>query len=355
MKLFQCTCCKNAVFFENSQCIHCENALAYLPQAQKMITASNGSFEYPKDSDAQYVYCVNHEHQACNWLVKKEEENIGKKFCVACQLNHTIPNLTKKKNLRQWRKIEGAKHRLIYSLQRFNLPLNINKNGEDLALSFDFLAPQKIKGEIKPVMTGHLHGLITINIKEANAVHRESMKEQMKERYRTVLGHFRHEVGHFYWEVLIRGNSDNNEAFTTLFGDANQDYGEALQEYYKNGAAKNWRETYISKYASSHPWEDWAETWAHYMHIIDTLETAYSFGIKTRPKVGKNAQMDTEIDFDPYLEQDFSKIINRYIKLTFALNSLNRSMGQPDLYAFVLTAMDIEKLKFVHKVILKNQ
>ncbi|MGB3773946.1 MAG: putative zinc-binding metallopeptidase, partial [Leeuwenhoekiella sp.] len=308
-------------------------------------------FEFPHDTGIKYRYCANHIHKACNWLVPVETEN---QFCEACQLNHTIPNLKKTKNLRQWRKIERAKHRLIYSLQRFDLPFKIDKGDELLALSFDFLAPQRVKGEIKPVMTGHLHGLITINIKEANAVHRESMKAQMKERYRTVLGHFRHEVGHFYWEVLVSSNTENLEAFTALFGDASQDYGEALQHYYQEGPPKDWRKHYVSKYASSHPWEDWAETWAHYMHIIDILETAYTFGIETRPQVGEIANMDTKIDFDPYREVDFEKIVNRYIKLTFALNSLNRSMGQPDLYAFILTATDVKKLEFVHDVIRKR-
>ncbi|HEA29305.1 MAG TPA: hypothetical protein ENH91_04815 [Leeuwenhoekiella sp.] len=353
MKLFQCSHCKSAVFFENDNCVHCGHSLGFLPQALKMIaTAEDQKFEYPQQSGTLYNYCANHIHNACNWLVAAGE---GTTFCKACQLNHTIPNLDKEKNLKQWRKIERAKHRLIYSLQRFDLPLSIqNKDSETLALSFDFLAPQQVKGAIKPVMTGHLNGLITININEANAVHRESMKAKMKERYRTVLGHFRHEVGHFYWEVLVRANDKNHKEFTALFGDASQDYGEALQRHYINGPPKDWRKTYVSKYASSHPWEDWAETWAHYMHLIDTLETAYTFGIQTRPQLGESVKMDTKIDFDPYREQDFEKIINRYIKLTFALNSLNRSMGQPDLYAFVLSAVDIEKLKFVHEVIPKN-
>ncbi len=353
MKIFQCDHCQNAVFFENSHCVHCGHQLGFLPQALRMVTAeADKHFEYPHQSGTFYEYCANHKHKACNWLVSAEAEN---NFCKACKLNNTIPNLDKKKNLRQWQKVEQAKHRLIYSLERFDLPLSLENGSESLALSFDFLAEQKIKGEIKPVMTGHLNGLITINIKEANAVHRESMKEQMNERYRTVLGHFRHEVGHFYWEVLVRGYDENNEAFTSLFGDATQDYGEALKRYYQNGPPTDWRKKYVSKYASSHPWEDWAETWAHYMHIIDTMETAYTFGIQIRPQIGEIAQMDTEIDFDPYRERDFEKIITRYIKLTFALNSLNRSMGQPDLYAFVLSAVDIKKLEFVHEVILKNK
>lgn len=254
MKLFQCDHCKNAVFFENDDCVHCGHPLGFLPQALKMISSNKDqNFEYPQQSGTFYEYCANHKHKACNWLVSADAEN---KFCKACKLNNTIPNLDKKKNLEQWRKIERAKHRLIYSLQRFDLPLAIENGSENLSLSFDFLAPQKVKGEIKPVMTGHLNGLITINIKEANAVHRESMKEQMNERYRTVLGHFRHEVGHFYWEVLVRGNQENTNGFTALFGDASQDYSEALKRYYKNGPPKDWRKKHVSKYASSHPWED---------------------------------------------------------------------------------------------------
>jgi hypothetical protein len=89
-----------------------------------------------------------------------------------------------------------------------------------------------------------------------------------------LLGHFRHEVGHYFWDRLVATDPHQLEEFRVLFGDDRQDYGEALKRHYDEGAPANWQDTYISMYATMHPWEDFAETWAHYLHIVDTLETA---------------------------------------------------------------------------------
>ena len=172
----------------------------------------------------------------------------------------------------------------------------------------------------------------------------------MAEPYRTLLGHFRHEVGHHYWERLIKGRP-RLEGFRALFGDETQDYGAALDRHYAEGPPPNWRDSFISAYASTHPWEDWAETWAHYLHIVDTLETAHTYGLRVRPEVGDDKNLAAKIDFDPFDEPDLDIIVQGWLPLTFAVNSLNRSMGQPDLYPFVLTPAVIEKLRFVHDVV----
>ncbi len=345
MKLYQCQNCGNPVFFENTSCEQCGFFLGYAPRTDTMLASKDCKDFRDALSQVSLVSCKNRQHKVCNWLVDSKEEG---DFCEACQLNHTIPNLGHKKNLKRWRKIEAAKHRLIYSLNRLNLPLNFSSETGAIALKFDFLAPQEIKGKITPVMTGHLNGLITLSLEEASPVHREAMKAKMKERYRTLLGHFRHEVGHFYWEVLIKPNSNLLSDFTELFGDANQDYAVALQRHYENGPPNNWRDNFITKYASSHPWEDWAETWAHYLHIVDTLETAYSFGVKIAPKLNNINHMTTHIQSDPYAMINFNEIIAQYIPLAYGLNSMNRSMGKPDIYPFVLTTVAIHKLAFVH-------
>ena len=169
----------------------------------------------------------------------------------------------------------------------------------------------------------------------------------MGEPYRTLLGHFRHEVGHFYWNLLVR-DAGIIEWCRDLFGDESRDYGEALEAHYRNGPPPDWRKRHVSAYASAHPWEDFAETWAHYLHIVDTLETASVFGLHERPGGSRKGAASW---FDPYADEPFERIIEAWLPLTFAVNSLNRSMGQPDLYPFVLAPPTIEKLAFVHRLV----
>jgi hypothetical protein len=238
--------------------------------------------------------------------------------------------------------MEVAKHRLIYSLLRFGLPVAPKTDGNE-GIAFDFMA------DLSPeqrVMTGHDHGVITLNIEEADEAERVRNKLDLGEKYRTLLGHFRHEIGHYYWDLLI-DKSPVIRGFRLLFGDERKDYGEALKSYYQNGAPENWMDHFISPYASAHPWEDWAETWAHYMHLMDTLETAYAFGISIHP--GKAQDLDADIRKDPYAIKDFHQIIGMWLPLTFAVNSLNRSMGHPDFYPFVISPVVIEKLRFIHE------
>ncbi|HEX2943164.1 MAG TPA: putative zinc-binding metallopeptidase, partial [Rhodopila sp.] len=214
----------------------------------------------------------------------------------------------------------------------------------------DFLADAPDPGAPK-VMTGHDNGLITIALIEADDAERERRRAQMQEPYRSLLGHFRHEVGHYFWDVLVR-DGDKLDAFRAMFGDDRQDYGAALQRHYENGPPADWQAQYVSQYASTHPWEDWAETWAHYLHIVDTLEMAAAFGIRVRPRLVKEETLTAEIDLDPYRgDASMQQIIDAWLPLTFAINSLNRAMGQPDLYPFMLSAAVVAKLDFVHRLV----
>jgi hypothetical protein len=202
-------------------------------------------------------------------------------------------------------------------------------------------------------MTGHDNGLITLNIAEADPAFREKVREQMHEPYRTVLGHFRHESGHYYFDRLIVG-SKWMEPFRALFGDERADYAESLQRHYDNGPPEDWNERFISSYASSHPWEDWAESWAHYLHMIDTLDTAFACGMMLRPKRADEPQL--VLEEQPLRSASFKDMMADWFALTYVLNSLNRSVGMPDAYPFTLSSKVIEKLEFIHRVILdKNQ
>jgi len=351
MKLYTCSHCHSLIYFENNICLHCGYSLGFDAATLNLVTLvpeTENRFCNEQNRNEKFRYCKNAEYSACNWLIRDAEHA---EYCTACELNRTIPDLTKEENLKRWRNIEVAKHRLIYSLLRLRLPVTKKKDDEEAGIAFDFLAATSAKDK---VITGHENGVITLNIEEADEAARVRHKQDLGERYRTLLGHFRHEIGHYYWEVLIK-DSDEMGRFRQLFGNEEIDYAEALETYYKNGPAPNWSRDFISPYASSHPWEDWAETWAHYLHLMDTLETAFSFGIRIQPDMIQDTkQIQASIQQDPYDMTDFNQIMKWWLPLTFAVNSLNRSMGHSDFYPFVISEQVVHKLEFIHALCLKH-
>jgi hypothetical protein len=348
MKLFKCQSCGHLLYFENTRCESCGHELGYLSQAMTISALEpDGSLFRPLAAPDQAVRrCDNARHGACNWMVDSDGATT---LCLACRHNHTIPDLTIPLNLERWQRLERAKHHLFYSLLRLKLPLANRIDDPEHGLAFDFLADAPDKATHK-VMTGHDNGLITIALIEADDAERERRRTQMQEPYRSLLGHFRHEVGHYFWDVLIRDGGRLEEC-RTVFGDDSRDYEKALQTYYRDGPPADWQEHYISRYASTHPWEDWAETWAHYLHIIDTLEMARAFGIKVQPRISGDETLSAVIELDPYNTANMSDIMDAWLPLTFAMNSLNRAMGNADLYPFVLSPAVVTKLGFVHDVV----
>ncbi|GAB3927274.1 zinc-binding metallopeptidase family protein [Larkinella terrae] len=345
MKHFKCTHCGEPNYFENSRCTHCEYPLGFVARELELlplVAQDTETFQIYGRDETLYRFCANHQYGVCNWLV----EDGHSRYCEACKLNRTIPNLSKPAYLQRWKVIETAKHRLIYSLRRMKLPIVGKSADPERGLSFDFLAD----GTQKRVRTGHMRGLITINIVEADDIEREMTRQKMDEPYRTVLGHFRHEIGHYYWDRLIR-NSDRIDNYRELFGDERQSYKDALRNHYQQGPPAGWNLNYISAYASAHPWEDWAETWAHYLHILDTLETAYAFGLSVQfQSVIDSMNVVQEEKIDPYDPEDFKTLMDLWGPLSFAMNNLNRSMGHSDLYPFVIPPGVMEKLSFIHRV-----
>jgi hypothetical protein len=354
MRLFSCSVCKQLLFFENVQCGQCGHALAYLPD-HRVVSAlelaapqpdAAGSPVYvalaPEAGGARYRLCDNGlRYGVCNWAVP--EASSGAR-CLACALNEVIPNLAEPSAHEAWRRLEMAKRRLMYSLIELGLPLAAH-DGSQRSVRFSFLADQ---GADK-VFTGHHDGLITINVAEADDPFREKTRQQLGETYRTLLGHFRHEIAHYYWDRLI-ARSEWLEPFRAEFGDERADYAAAVERHYDSGAPPSWPSTFVSAYASMHPWEDWAETFAHYLHIVDTLGTARSYGLVLRPKpVGGEALPEIKtrrVHFD-----DFEDLTSAWLPLSTALNGLNRSMGLPDVYPFVLSPRALQKLRFVHRVV----
>ena len=339
MRLFECTACQQPLYFEHTICESCGRRLGFLASSLSLVALDSKDDAYQIVGEAggqRYRACANAEIGRCNWLVRSDE---AAAFCRACRHNRTIPDLSDPQNLASWRRIEIAKRRLIYSLLRLKLPLP-DRQEHAHGLAFDFLAPTT-----EVVLTGHLNGTITISLMEADDSAREKQRGFFGELYRTLLGHFRHEIAHFYWDQLVR-DSPSIDEFRAIFGDERIDYVASLQRHHAEGPPPNWRETYISAYASSHPWEDFAETWAHLLHIIDTLDTARAFGVRGNvPTACETVAL--AVDFDPYTAS-IDRLIEAWIPLTFALNSINRSMGLSDLYPFVLSPAAILKIDFLH-------
>jgi hypothetical protein len=342
--MFECQNCAQPLYFDNTRCESCGLALGYLPDRETVtaLKPNRKAWTALADRRTPYRYCANAASNACNWLIPVDSPE---QFCATCRHNRTIPDLSQPHSMEHWRLIEVAKRRLFYTLLRLRLP--IKTRAEDpCGLVFDFLADgTPASPTAPPVMTGHANGVITISLAEADDAERERRRCQMQEPYRTLLGHFRHEIGHYYWDRLVFG-SEKLDEFRQLFGDERTDYAQALQRYYASGAPADWSQNFVSAYATAHPWEDFAETWAHYFHMVDTLETAGSFGLTVAPKASKG--LAARINFDPH-RADMAQLVDAWIPLTFAANSMNRSMGLPDLYPFVLSPEAIRKLSFVHE------
>lgn len=345
MKLFRCSNCSELVYFDNTHCLSCNSTLAYDPVDDTMVV--HGESALPPGSASatgtSAYFCANHRHGVCNWLAAP---NAADGFCLACQHNRLIPDLSQPNVPDKWAMIERAKHRLIYSLLRFGLPLATRREHPE-GLLFQFVADDPAAA---PVLTGHDAGTITVAIEEADPVERERRRTMFGEPYRTLLGHFRHEIAHYYWDRLIR-DAGMSEDCAAVFGDHTADYAAALKNYYKNGPPPDWQQHYVSAYATAHPWEDFAETFAHYLHIVDTLEMASAFNVSVAPKLAKDSSFEARIAFNPYKMNAISPVIQSWLPLTYALNNLNRCMGQQDLYPFTLTPTTIDKLGFIQRLI----
>ena len=351
MKLFKCQHCEQLLYFENTACERCSRRLGFIPEIMNLSALEpQGDVWRALAVDKKlYRSCANAAYDVCNWMIEAEKPD---RYCAACRHNRTVPDTGIADYVAAWRKIEMAKHRLFYTLMKLNLPLDECNPDGSMRLAFDFLAsPPHAEGP--RVMTGHDNGLITLALEEADDAEREKRRTLMHEPYRTLVGHLRHEVGHYYWDVLVR-DGGLIEACRRIFGDETADYGAALQAYYANGAPANWQDNYISAYATSHSWEDFAETWAHYLHIVDTLEMARAFGMYVHPRLARPGELDAQVDFDPYTVRDPSPLIQTWIPLSNALNSLNRTMGLLDAYPFVLSPPVVDKLSAIHDLIHGN-
>jgi hypothetical protein len=322
MRKFTCPTCAGQLYFENFACGRCGSGVEFNPLSL--------DFECV-DLQGPSLACNNRQSGVCNWRKDWDSDS----FCRACKLNRTIPRLDADGNLELWKRLEVAKRRVLYDLGRLGLTAPQRGSGAELGLAFDFLSPLDGK-----VVTGHESGLITINLAEADDAHREQVRTELGEPYRTLIGHFRHECGHYLFGRFVAG-TDELPRFRATFGDERQDYAQALQDYYAR--PPEWRDHFVSAYAASHPWEDWAESSAHYLHIVSTLDTFFASTL--------SADGSAQPISDPYREQDFETVMRQWFPLVELLNELNRSMGLHDPYPFVLTPTAIEKLQLVQQIL----
>jgi hypothetical protein len=362
MKVFHCDHCGHLLFFENTHCVRCGQLVAYLPDLALVGSLDQNQGENEGQNDAQYgaprtwrsplnaaagrAYrlCRNYEQeQTCNWAVLAEDAN---PLCVSCRLTRVIPDLEKNENRQAWYRLEVAKRRLIFTLLQLRLPIVARDEDPEGGLAFEF----KADAADSPVLTGHATGIITINVAEADDAERERRRTSLHEPYRALAGHLRHESGHYYWDRLIKAG-DALEGFREAFGDERADYNAALQAYYADGAPPDWQERFISAYASAHPLEDWAETWTHYLHMVDTVETAGACGISLQPRRADEPSLRRVAPFVIAEDTPFERLIDSWFPVTYALNELNRGLGLTDPYPFVWPAPAIEKLRYVHEIV----
>jgi len=349
MKVFHCDHCENLVFFENVSCMRCNHRLAFLPDLDVVGSLEpSGEHEWrcPAPAAAGHAYrlCLNYTREnVCNWALAPDDPA---SLCRSCRLTRSIPDLSRPGHKEAWYRLEVAKRRLLYTLLALSLPVPSLTDDANHGLAFDFLADPDDRNAPR-VLTGHNAGVITINIAEVDDAERERRKKELGEPYRTLLGHFRHEIGHYYWSRLVPGR--RTRPFRKRFGDERENYAEALARHYREGAPVDWQQQFVSAYASAHPWEDWAETWAHYIHMTDTLETATECGLALRPSRADEPSLRPGTPHP--IHAPFDRLIDGWFSVTYVMNNLNRGLGLPDPYPFVLAPPAIEKLRFVHDAI----
>jgi hypothetical protein len=346
MKPFLCRC-HNKIYFENTLCLSCESELGWCPACRSMtaLIRADGD-EYRCGHDAcgtSLVKCQNYAvEKVCNrCLLKSEAAESEEGLCDYCQYNDTIPDLSVSENRQSWLRLEVAKRRLLYTLDLLRLPYG-NKAGIEPRLSFDFKADTVNRnrlwwrmGKEERVFTGHADGKIVINVREADTVEREKARVIFQEAHRTLIGHFRHEIAHYYWQMLVQGRIESE--FKAVFGDhENPSYGDAQQHYYTNGPKEDWQSSFISAYATMHPWEDFAETFGAYLDIVSLLDTALHNGLGD--------------DLNP-VDGELQHMITRFVGLGVVMNEMNRAMGLIDLVPEILAPAVVVKLEFIHNLL----
>ncbi|WP_243019376.1 zinc-binding metallopeptidase family protein [Simplicispira sedimenti] len=353
MQVYPCSHCGHLVFFDSMHCVRCGSTLAFVPEAMALraLEPAPGNApalwqeRSPAPGAARYRLCTHRDDGGgCNFALPAHSPH---HLCLACRQTHMLPALTDPLLRQHWARIEAAKRQLFYTLARLGLQGTADNAAAQASPRYALLADQPGGPAI---LTGHQGGTITLNVAEADDVERARRRLALHEPYRTLLGHLRHESGHFYWERLVQ-QGGRLDAFRALFGDERRDYAAALSAHYADGPPPDWQEQHVSAYATAHPWEDWAETWAHYLHMVDLLETASAYDTALRVPGAHGIVREQVANPFAHPAPPFDTLVRQWVPLTLLLNSLNRSLGQPDAYPFALSAGAWCKLRFVHDTV----
>lgn len=313
MKIFACPGCNADLFFDNLVC-GCGLAVGFSPEQQRFV------------SDQQF--CANRDMLGCNWTTAQDDT-----LCDSCRMTSVHPDLSVDGNDQLWARAEAAKRHVLAGLLRWGW---FGTGDTGARPEFHMLAEATSSGAVDVTM-GHASGLVTINLAEADASERIRRRDMLGEPYRTLIGHFRHEIAHFLFERLARSEQFVAE-FRALFGDERQDYSAALARHYENGAPADWQAAHISAYAAAHPHEDWAESAAHTLLLTDIVDSFLAAGLR--------AASVPEKGYDPFAETQAQHLLDAALAIGVAMNHVNRAAGQPDLYPFVTTPRTREKLGF---------
>lgn len=326
MRAYTCSRCGQLLFFDNSVCLGCGTGLGFVPETLQLDVV-----------DQTARRCTNALVAGCNWLIAADDPH---DLCASCRLTRTRPNDADADAMAAFAIAERAKRQLLYQVLSLGLRVHDRVEDPEAGLAFDLLSSRN-----QEVMTGHEAGLITLDLSESDAVYREFVRLQLGEPYRTVLGHLRHEISHYFWPALVSG-ADHLAEYRSLFGDERVSYEDALARHYRDGPPADWPDRYVSAYATMHPWEDWAETFAHYLHIQAGLETAEDFGLESGVRATVAARRSLA---DGEQIVAITPMIHEWLSLTFGLNAMSRALGQDALYPFVLRPAVVMKLDFVHR------
>ena len=271
-------------------------------------------------------FCANRERIGCNWIAPKEGA-----FCRSCAMTALAPDPSIPNAIPNWAQTEAAKRWVLDNLGRWHW---FRPEDPGAPPVFHLLAEGPT-----PVLMGHVEGVVTISVAEVDPILLTTRREALEEPYRTMIGHMRHEIAHMlWWRLSLR--DDFLDAFRATFGDERIDYRASLQYYFENGPPAEWRQHYLTTYASAHPHEDWAETAAHLLHLTDITDSFVATALSS-PQV-------PHAGWDPYSEPDPDRLIHTAASIATGINHVNRSMGLSDLYPCVLSSHARHKLAFVH-------